>query len=298
MNFLQIANIICTLDQEHIMESNQVWLAFSFLTFLCITLAIYACIYIFMAFGLFAIARKNEYKRPWLSFIPFVQFALLGKFSRKNKILNKDPYPFAIVLSVLLAIYAVLFILYCVSVSLCLSHLEAQIVQQDGLNFVQKWDVEASFAGGQYGWSAWFIITGWDYIMRVLDLIIWVMLLFLFTSFFKTYYPKHYFLYAVVAVVIPFVSGILVFIVRKNTPVNYWDYIRALREVEYRRYQEFYGRQSANQSQYGDPYRYDHTNSTQQSDPFDEFGGNKTTNRGSSNGQDSASNNDPFEDFN
>ena len=189
-----------------------------------------------------------------------------------------------------------------------------------------KWDLgpyDLWYASGVDGlpasmqWLSWIFFNLNDYILSWFELIFIVLKLFLLTAFFRTYSARQYMLFSIVGALLP-LTGILIFAVRNNAGMSYSDYIRKVREQNYRMYQQQYGN-PYNQNYNQNPYQggYDNSGSyggpsgAPTEDPFDEYGSSSDSSAGSSGGQSDSSSNSgsgsgsggssgggsPFDDF-
>ena len=153
------------------------------------------------------------------------------------------------------------------------------------------------------GWSFMHLGT----ILSWVELVFIVVKLLLLTSFFRTYAARQYIWFSIAGALLP-LTGILIYVVRDNKGMNYMDYIRKVRERNYRMYQQQYGN-PYNQNPYSGGYGggYNGQNGTQGGsggsapDPFDgEYGASGGSNSGSgaNSGGPKDDGGSPFDEFN
>ena len=77
---------------------------------------------------------------------------------------------------------------------------------------------------------------------------------FTLSAFFQTFAARRYMLFTITSVLFP-VQGIIIFILRNNSGMNYREYIRREQERQYRMYQQYRRQQSFDQNPYNqNPY--------------------------------------------
>ena len=165
-----------------------------------------------------------------------------------------------------------------------------------------------------------------DFVLSILEIVFIVFKLLLLMAFFRTYSARQYILFSVVAAILP-LQGILIYAVRNNKGMNYMDYLKKVRERNYRMYQQQYGN-PYNQNPYSGGYNGGYDNGynngyygqngqgnaqgSSAPDPFDEYGsssgnsnanpyngGNSQNGSGGNNSQGGSSDGgSPFDEFN
>ena len=139
-------------------------------------------------------------------------------------------------------------------------------------------------------WMGWVFSNLNDYILSWVELVFIVLKLLLLTAFFRTYSARQYVWFSVAGALLP-LTGILIYVVRNNKGMSYTDYIRKVRERNYRMYQQQYGNQY-NQNPYSGGYNggYDgqngyyqgHSQGSSAPDPYDGEYGTSSQGGGSS----------------
>ncbi|MCD8372985.1 MAG: hypothetical protein LUD27_06775 [Clostridia bacterium] len=305
MDIFQFASYVENILLYYDMDTNRRFFISLLAGALC-----FLIVYIFQGFGLYAIAKREGYGHRWMAWVPGLQIYYIGVCSQKNKVLGSiDSRKFAIAVAVFDILLFAGYVLYYVSYFLV-----------DGWYTLEKVDygyyykykiVYASDLPSNLYWAAWFYQYGSDYILQILQLLFIVGKLFLYTAFYRTYSSRRYVLFSVVGALLP-VNGVIVYVVRNNKGLNYNDYLRRVREENYRRYQQQQQQQNMyNQNPYSRGYtpppQDDVYNNRQQSgyagpDPFDEYGDSSNANSSNGSGGGSASggasDDSPFDEFN
>ncbi len=265
-------------------------------------------VFVFQTIGLFTIARREKIKHGWMAFVPFLNLYFIGVCGSKNRVFKGvDTKIFALAAAILEALLVCGYIVDWTAVTLLGNAGCIYEVAQDGiygaagLTEYQLFNVPAELA-----WAAWCFEFLDTYILTAFNLVFLALEVFVFSAFFQTYAARRYFLFTLTSVLFP-VQGILIFIIRNNTGMNYREFVRREQERQYRMYQQ-YARQNPDAGFYDrNPYSggydaprgngYNGGNDvgdgaprggSAADDPFAEFGGN---NRNGNNG----SGGDPFD---
>ncbi|MDE6442251.1 MAG: hypothetical protein K2L12_05830 [Clostridia bacterium] len=269
----------------------------------------YALVFAFQGIALYTIAAREGYGKKWMAFVPFFNTYYIGVCAQKNKFYKVD----AKKLSLATAIFeAVLFALYIFNLVACILVLpyEHQYLTTDVLGN-PVYGYEISGYPESLNWAAWVYANMEYYILSTLDLVLMIIQICVLICFFQTYAARRYVLFTVTSVLFP-IQGILFFVVRNNTGVNYRQYVMAMHERQYQIYQQQqqyynqnpYNRQNPyNQNPYNrNPYNqnpYGPQGAPSQSkpdDPFEDFGGNSNGNNNGNNGGGN-SGSSPFDEF-
>lgn len=261
-------------------------------------------VFAFQAVGLFIIAGREGYKNRWMAFVPFLNTYYIGVCGQKNRAFKSvDTRIFSLLAAILDVILVVGFILFYVAeYKLLEAGCIYEVVQETAYGvsipeYVLK-GVPPSLA-----WAGWCFEYLDRYVLSFIQLAFLVFEIFTLSAFFQTFAARRYMLFTITSVLFP-VQGIIIFILRNNSGMNYREYIRREQERQYRMYQQYRRQQSFDQNPYNqnpysrNPYegefggsdgaQYNNGNrggSGSSDDPFSEFGGS------SNNGND---NNDPF----
>ena len=214
-------------------------------------------VYVFEAIGLYTIAKREGYGNKWMAFVPFFNLYYIGVCSHKNKVYAFDAKKFAIICVAVELLLVSGYVLYYVSAFKVWDYIYWEHTTVGDVIFTTA----AGFSGlpDSMAWMGWIYQYLNDYVLYWIELIFIIVKLLLLMSFFKTYSASHYLMFSFVGALLP-LTGILIYAVRNNKAINYADYIRRLREREYRIYQQQYG----NYNPYG--------GNAQAPDPFGEYG--------------------------
>lgn len=234
MDFFQFANYF--LDIMFMSSSanpaNKLWICM-LVGSLC-----FLIVYIFLVCGLWTIAKRERLPHKWMIFIPFVNTYYIGVCSQKNNVYNIKSRHFAIATAVFEAVLAAGFVLYFVSAFAMWDYIEWR---PEFYGETIAYYVPDTLVGvpESMQWLAW-IFANLRFILSLVDIVYVVLKLLLLTAFFRTYAARQYLLFSIVGAILP-LAGILVYAVRNNKGMNYMDYLRQVRERNYRMYQQQYG---------------------------------------------------------
>ena len=261
----------------------------------------FAVVYVFQSVGLFIISGREGYKNRWMAFIPFVNTYYIGVCGQKNRVFRTvDTKILSLIAAVLEFLLVSGYVVYYVAqIELLNAGCIYEVAQEPGYgSFVREYvlkDVPPSLA-----WAGWCFEYLSRYILSFGELAYLVLQVLVLSAFFQTFAAKRYMLFTVTSVLFP-VKGILIFIIRNNSGLNFRDFLRAEQERQYRMYQQYrqqnmdnnpYNRNPYSQNPYDSEYSHpadggENRNSgnggSSSDDPFSEFGG-----KGGSSG-------DPFE---
>ena len=233
-------------------------------------------VFVFQAIALYTIASHGGIAHKWMAFVTILSTYYIGICARKNKALGLDSKLVGIIAAALEFALCAGFTMHYVGYHFA----EPYIVYVEAQEFygfvlleptIPNIDPELAWAGFCY------LILG--------DILDWVNLIYLFaqimliSAFFQTYAAKKYFLFTIASVLLP-VQGILFFVVRNNTGMNYREYMMREQERQYRMYRQYrqnnqYNQNNYGQNNYGDrPYGYGENSRPEPNneDPFEEFG--------------------------
>ena len=297
MDFFQFASyaeqfIYTTLDNNG-MPINKYWIC------LLVGALCFLVVYIFQVFGLLTIAKREGYRKKWMIFVPILNTYYIGVCAQKNNVYGMKSTTFAIITAVLEGVLVVGYILYYISIFLCWDY--AIWMPYADSSYVYLYDFSDSMPSS-LNWLGWIFMYGSDYILYWVELVFIVARMLLLTAFFRTYAAQRYLLFSIVGALLP-LSGILIYAVRNNTGMSYQEYIRRVRERNYRMYQQQngnpynqnpYNQNPYNNNPYNNPYNQPPGGQGGNApDPFGEYGSSS-----SSGGKSSNSDESPFDDFN
>ena len=256
----------------------------------------FAIVFIFEAIALYTIATKNGYKNRWMAFVPFLNTYYIGVCAQKNKFYNIN----AKTISLIAAIFEFVLVALYIFDEIAFNILKNGGYLYTDIDTTSFWSFETYILSddvpNNLQWAVWVCNYMYSYIIRILDIVYIVAEVILLICFFQTYACRRYVLFSITSILFP-IMGILFFIVRNNKAINYKDYVRAEQARQYQQYQQYRQQnnnnpynQNNNQNPYNrNPYNNPPQNGGSGADPFDEFGGDGSTN--------SDSQIDPFEDF-
>ena len=305
MDFFQFASyaeifVNLSIDENNQVE-NRLWIC------LLVGGLCFLIVYIFQVFGLLTIAKREGFKNKWMAFVPFLNVYYIGVCSQKNKVYGMNPKYFAIVTAAIEAILVAGYIIYYVSAFAVWSKITWAPYTDRNCNTLYWYvdDVVGLPAGME--WMRWSFLNLGN-ILSWVELVFIILKLLLLTAFFRTYSARQYVWFSIAGALLP-LTGILIYVVRNNKGMNYMDYIRKVRERNYRMYQQQYGN-PYNQNPYSGGYNNGYggqggsgnrsEGSSSAPDPFDgEYG--SSSGSGNSNGRGGSSGSDggsPFDEFN
>lgn len=306
MDFFQFASyaemfVTMSMDENNNVP-NRLWIC------LLVGGLCFLIVYVFQAFGLLTIAKREKIKNSWMAFVPFLNVYYIGVCAQKNKVYGMKTQHFAVIVAALEALLVAGYIIYYVSAFAVWDYIrwDPYYAGNDTGTILYYYPgaVEGLPAGMEWmGWSFMHLGT----ILSWVELVFIVVKLLLLTSFFRTYAARQYIWFSIAGALLP-LTGILIYVVRNNKGMNYMDYIRKVRERNYRMYQQQYGN-PYNQNPYSGGYGggYNGQNGTQGGsggsapDPFDgEYGASGGSNSGSgaNSGGPKDDGGSPFDEFN
>ena len=315
MDFFQFASYAEMFITLSINEDNQVdnrlWIC------LLVGGLCFLIVYVFQVFGLLTIAKREGFKNKWMAFVPFLNVYYIGVCAEKNKVYGMKAKHFAIITAALEGLLVIGYILYYVSAFAVWDYIYWQPVTYGDtaqIAYYYAADVVGLPAGME--WMRWVFLYLSD-ILSWVELVFIVLKLLLLTAFFRTYAARQYIWFSVAGAILP-LTGILIYVVRNNKAMSYGDYIRKVRERNYRMYQQQYGNpynQNPYSGGYNGGYNNGYSGNNDQSsggsgpaeDPFGGDYGNSNSGGNSSNsgsGSNSGSNSgssdggSPFDEFN
>ena len=285
MDFFDYANI------AHNFLNTDTWYIKYIVGGLC-----FLIVFVFQAVGLFIISGREGYKHRWMAFVPFFNTYYIGVCGQKNRTFKSvDTKIFALVAAILEAVLVVGYVINEVAwMYLKAYNLIEYVETANGYGLI--WQVETLSANireyPELLWAGWCFEFLDKFILSTLELAFLVMQVFTLSAFFQTFAARRYMLFTITSILFP-IQGILIFILRNNSGMNYREYIRKEQERQYRMYQQYRQQQHFDQNPYNqnpysrNPYEdygssnanYGNNNSNPSSggtadDPFSEFGGN------------------------
>lgn len=258
------------------------------------------------AVALNTIAKNNGFKNRWMAFVPFLNTYYIGVLAEKNKTFNTKTKYFSLALAIIEALSVTFGILYSVAVvqlfdTNCITAIYEPIYNHAGEviyePFVGKY--EAVNLPASLNWAWWVFTNANSYLFSLLELAYIVLLVFVLSSFFRTYSPRKYMLFTIFSVLFP-IKAIFMFCVKNNKGIDYIEHVKEMQRRQYEAYQQYMRNMGGfNQGGfYGGYNGYNNngnngTGRTQPSKDEDPFGG---LGQNSANGS-NPSDDDPFGDL-
>lgn len=210
-------------------------------------------VFVFQAIGLFTIATREGYKNRWMAFVPFVNTYYIGVCGQKNRAFRSvDTKILSLAAAILEALLVAGYIVYYVAVFQLFSAGCVYEVVQEGY-YGSTTELQLMGVPVDLAWAAWCFECLYDYILVWVNLIFLALRVFVLSAFFQTFAVRRYFLFTITSILFP-IQGILIFIVRNNTGMNYREFIRREQEKQYKMYQQ-YARQNYENNPYNqNPY--------------------------------------------
>lgn len=268
-NFYQLGRIFMSAAE------NDLKLHFS--AAIAIGLALWLGFFILQGVGLYTMAKRRGLKKRFLAFIPFANIYYMGKLAGDCAVFGhkmKRAGLYAMIAQILATIAALAFVFS--EWYLYVFH-GLPILSENNLLATPHWEGLTGFASFVYG-----VYEYGSALYSLLGLVSQILLVILMIGLLQKYSPKNYRILAVLSFMFMPARFIILFVLRKNNPVNFEDYLRRQREAFMRRQQQYYGN-------YGNPYGRP------------PYGGNPYGNGGYGNGGNNGGQNpppqDPFEEF-
>ncbi len=207
-SLLKAIENLATLSEEYGLIINQVWFA---VTTLAISTVITLVCFIFKGIGLYTIAKREGIKAPFLAFIPFASFYLLGKIVGGVKVFGRHVKNLGLITMITLIVNYALNYTY-----------ELLLYGENLVSLFTTGNV--GVLPGSYG-SVWVdvVLTVFRGISSIAYIICYV---FLVITFFMYYAKKVQILFSLLSVFFDPIFGILVFVVRKNQRFDYSQYMK------------------------------------------------------------------------
>lgn len=249
-------------------------------------------VFVFQAVGLFIISGREGYKNRWMAFIPFFNTYYIGVCGQKNRTFKSvDTKIFSLIAAILEVLLVVGYVLNYVARFLLISYNLIEYVESTN-GYGLMWQTEVlSSSIREYPelfWAGWCFEFLDKFILRFMELAFLVMQVFTLSAFFQTFAARRYMLFTITSILFP-VQGILIFILRNNSGMNYREFVRREQERQYRMYQQYRRQQSFDQNPYNqNPYSRN---------PYEGEYGDGNSNAENGNPQRKDTPDDPFSEF-
>ena len=207
-------------------------------TALGIGLAITIAFYVLRSLGLFMLARKQNFKFAFLSFVPAVWMFVACKLISNTRIFKTTFGKLAIVFTLIFVVSEILTLVYNFFTYLPLAtHLisgQKLYLVEEGIATTLEpfWLPSTGLYAEKFNYpytDAYQIMNFINvlvYFVEIFDIASIVITAFVFINLFRAYRPSNYLVYAILSILLG-LFPIFIFISRKNELVNYEDYLRA-----------------------------------------------------------------------
>ena len=253
-----------------------------------LALLVWCGLFVLQGFGLSEMAKRRGIEKRWLAFVPFANLLYLGKLAGDCEVFGHKMKK--------AGLYAMLAQIVATITLAALTISEALLFTVYASNLTINSTTGSIVWTGLDGFAEvinQFYCNWGDLLCSVVGLIYELLIFLLMMSLLKKYYPKNYLFMSFVQLFVPITRFILIFILRKNTPVDYDAYMRA-------RYEEYARRNAYGDNPYGGaPYG----NNPYNRPPYGNnsygqggYGNSQNPNCGYENGG-NVNNDNPFEEF-
>ncbi len=279
---------------------------------------VWAILELLLGFGLYAMAKKRNFEKRYMAFIPFVNMLYAGRLAGETRLFGQR-MKHAGVFVMAAQIIAVLVGGFTIFAEVTLHYnYVLQPVTDAASGRVINYIFRTVDGGAPASRFAMFL-NGYDnvasYVLSIVELVYSIFLFITASALFRTYAPASYTGLAFLSLFIPAAFPIIVFVLRNKPPVDYAEYIRKKREAYYRRYGAPGGYGGYNNSPYGggygggtygsaggaDPYRGNgegnRSGGSADDEPFSEFGGSGNSSGNRADGGAGGNGDSPFSDI-
>lgn len=257
--------------------------------FVGVVLAILIAFYVLRSIGIYTLAKKQRVKRAGLAFVPFVWIYVVCKLIKDGNFFGKSYKKIAFWLCLIFTVAGVLslakqFITYFPLFEYAvLNNKIIHIIVEQG-EVIQGFQEYIQGSGifvetGFIPYGAYFntmnkVLQVLGLIVPLLELASTVIIVFVYISLFKNYWPQHFTIISILCIFLD-LFPIFVFVIRKKSPIKYNDYLRA-------RYGQFGSPYGMYGNPYNNPYNQNGQNpnggfQTTPDHPFEEFAGKGET---------------------
>lgn len=212
-------------------------------------------------------AKKQGRKGSALAYLPFTNTYIAGKIAGEATFFGQKMKRAGLYAMIVELLYAAVGICRIVA-NIMLTRPEYLTLQKDAATGYSYWEISSILVPAQDQWLCG--VLNYGYIVTlVLDFFAFIFLFVLFLALFRKYYARGPVLMTILCTFFP-ARGFVLFAVRKNTPVDYNEYLRR-RAEEYARRNNPYGYGGNQYPPYNPPQ--DPQNPNANGDPFGgEFG--------------------------
>lgn len=236
-----------------------------------ISLLVSIAFFVIKGIAIYTMAKRRNFDKLWMSFVPFLNYIVLGKLAGKAIVWGKEIKNIGLVVCILSAV--TLIGGYLLDVGYYLSLIEGLYNVKFVFNsaFINSWVSQTGVV---------FVIC--HYLYLGIDLINLFLTICLALLIFRKYYPERAFLYMILSIFFDFMFGILLFTVRNREYLTYEDFLRS-RQNYYNQNNPYgsnngytvYNGGGNNVNADDDPFP-EFSNKKQENEPFAEFNGEKS----------------------
>lgn len=268
----------------YVTPDNPVVVSRGLIIFFMILIAVVAVVfYVLRSLAIHKMAKKQNLSKSYLAWIPFLWSYLVTKLAGKIVFFGRERKNFALFTVIIFTIAEVVSIAYLVITYLPIVGYFLQggsVFYAEGQTSISgvQYFLNTSFytstpinIGYAYSQTMIKFMIAMTYISSILDIVSAVVIIGVYFSFFKKYYPNHYILASIFSFMGLFAP--FAFAVRNKEPVDFNEYMRA-------KYQRFYNMNAQNGFMHGQNVRRnnvqdspfkDFEQNNQDSEPFGEF---------------------------
>lgn len=209
-------------------------------------LAIIIAFYVLRGIGLYKLAVRYGVKYPILAWFPFTWFYVAGALVGNVAVFGKRFDKFALTAFIVFTVSGVIYngvriVSYIPVIGYFLQGGETLFATSTNYLSGAVFDMGWGYVGlvdfiDNYSDAMWKILNVLSYISTWLNIVSLFFTIIVFSNFFRSFLPHHYFVATLFSVLFSYIGlfGVWAFVVRNNERVNYAEYMRA-------RYAAFYG---------------------------------------------------------
>lgn len=239
---------------ETSISNGQLWLLL--MGVILISLGFYAL----RSIGLYVLAKRQKIGKEYIAFIPYAWIYIACKLIKNTSFLGKSYEKWALTFAIIYCIYGTLLLSSQILDNLPLfeylfiSKQTLYVVSDQALApvgyvpYLENLDIYhintfVPYGSSEAAFTVQKILTTISLVSEIFYILSTIILIFVYISLFRTYWPQHYTLASVLCIffgLFPF----FMFAIRNKEPIDYNEYLKA----RYQRYGNPYG------SPYGNPY--------------------------------------------
>jgi hypothetical protein len=244
---------------------------------LVLGILLWSALFALQGVGLAAMAKGQGVEKRWRAFVPFVNLFFMGKLAGECHIFSqrvKRIGLYAMLAQILTSTFCLLMIAS--ELYLYLACGEPTKVIYDGIVYFLDWGTLTGFSKT----VAKFFENGAS-ILSIFQLVYEILMFVMIIGLYKKYSVRNHMTLSFLNLFVPLSRFIVIFILRKNQPVDYEALMRARREAYIRRQQYYnnpYGQNPYNRG-YAQPQQPSQQPQTPPEDPFEEFASEDKENR-------------------